>query len=54
MENLFKCFTKKELQKNKKELRAVEVIKRKDDQLYVKWKGYNSSFNRWVDKKDLV
>ena len=21
---------------------------------YVKWKGYNNSFNSWIDKKDLV
>ena len=30
------------------------MIKRKGDKLYVKWKGYNSSFNSWIDKKDLV
>ena len=22
--------------------------------LYVKWKGYDNSFNSWIDKKDLV
>ena len=21
---------------------------------YVKWKGYDNSFNSWIDKKDLV
>ena len=26
-------------------------IKRKGDKLYVKWKGYDSSFNSWTDKK---
>ena len=31
-----------------------KVIKKKDDKLYVKWKGYDSSFNSWIDKKDLV
>ena len=30
------------------------MIKRKGDKLYVKWKGYDSSFNSWNDKKDLV
>ena len=25
-----------------------------DDKLYVKWKGYDNSFNSWIDKKDLV
>ena len=28
-----------------------KVIKRKDDKLYIKWKGYNNSFNSWIDKK---
>ena len=48
-------FYKKELQKtNRKEFRVEKVIKRKGDKLYVKWKGYDSSFNSWIDKKDLV
>ena len=29
-------------------------IKRKEDKLYVKWKGYDNSFNSWIDKKDFV
>ena len=24
------------------------------DKLYVKWKGYDNSFNSWIDKKDIV
>ena len=48
-------FYKKESQKtNKKEFRVEKVIKRKDDKLYVKWKGYDSSFNSWIDKKDSI
>ena len=36
----------KELQKtNQKEFRIEKVIKRKGDKFYVKWKGYNNSFN---------
>ena len=36
---------KKELQKtNQKEFRVEKVIKRKGDELYFKWKGYDSSF----------
>ena len=27
------------------------MIKRKGDKLYVKWKGYDNSFNSWIDKK---
>ena len=46
---------KKELQKaNQKESRIEKVIKRKRNKLYVKWKGYNNSFNSWIDKKDLI
>ena len=30
-----------------------KVIKRKDDKLYIKWKGFDSSFNSWIDKKDM-
>ena len=45
-------FYKKELQKeNQKELRVEKAIKRKSDKRYVKWKGYDSSFNSWIDKK---
>ena len=48
-------FYQKELQKtNQKEFRVEKVIKRKGDKLYVKWKGYDSSFNSWIDKKDIV
>ena len=43
----------KELQKtNQKEFRFEKVIKRKDDKLLVKRKGYDNSFNSWIDKKD--
>ena len=48
-------FYEKELQKtNKEEFRIEKVIKRKGNKLYVKWKGYGSLFNSWIDKKDLV
>ena len=30
-----------------------KVIKRKGDKLYVKWKGYDNSFNSWIDKKKI-
>ena len=30
------------------------MVKRKDDKLYVKWKGYHSSFNGLMDKKHIV
>ena len=48
-------FYKTELQKTyQKEFRVEKVIKRKGDKLYVKWKGYDSSFNSWIDKKGIV
>ena len=44
-----------ELQKtNQEEFRIEKVIKKKGDKLYVRWKGCDSSFNSWIDKKDLV
>ena len=54
-EEIIGTFYEKELQKtNQKEFRIEKVIKRKGDKLHVKWKGYNSLFNSWVGKKDLV
>ena len=48
-------FYEKELQKtNQQEFRIEKVIKKKDDKIYVKWKGYDSSFNSWIDKKYLA
>ena len=45
----------KELQKtNQREFGVKKVIKRKGENVYVKWKGYDSSFNSWIDKKDIV
>ena len=46
-------FRKRECQKNQKELRVQKVIKRKSKKLYVKWKSCSSSFNSWIDKKDI-
>ena len=45
-------FYENELQEtNQKEFRFEKVIIRKGDKLYVKWTGYNNSFNSWIDKK---
>ena len=44
----------KELQKiDQQEFRRKKVINKKGDKLYVKWKGYDNSFNSWIDKKRL-
>ena len=48
-------FYEKELQKtNQKQFRIEKIRKRKGDKLYVKWKGYDNSFNSWINKKDIV
>ena len=48
-------FYEKKLQTtNQQEFRIEKVIKLKDNKLFVKWKGYDSSCNSWIDKKDLV
>ena len=54
-EEIVGTFYKNELQKtNQKEFRTEKVIKRKGDKLCVKWKGYDNSFNSWIDKKSIV
>ena len=54
-EEITGTFYEKELQKtNQEEFRIEKVIRRKGDKLYVKWKGYNNSFNSWTDKASLV
>ena len=41
-EEIFETLYEKELRKtNQKEFRVEKVINRKDDKLYVKWKGYD-------------
>ena len=45
-EAIIGSFYEKELQKtNQQGFRIGKVIRRKGDELYVKWKGYNNSFN---------
>ena len=54
-EEIVGSFYEKELRKTyPKEFRIKKVIKKKGDKLVVKWKGYNNSFDSWIDKKDLV
>ena len=54
-EEITGTFYEKELQRtSQEEFRTEKVIKRKGDNIYVKWKGYDNSFNSWIDKKDLV
>ena len=48
-------FYKKKLQKtNQKKFRVERIIKIKSNKQYVKWKGYDNSFNSWIDNKDIL
>ena len=48
-------FMKKNFKEIKqKEFRIEKVIKRRGNKLYIKWKGYDNSFNSWIDQKDVV
>ena len=48
-------FYEKELQNtNQQEYRIEKVIRKKRDKLYVKRKGYDNSFNSWINKKDIL
>ena len=54
-EEIIGTFYEKELQAtNQKEFRIEKVLKKKVYKLYVKWKGYDNSFNSLIDRKDLV
>ena len=54
-EEITGTFYEKELQKiDQQEFRIEKIIKKKGDKLYAKWKGYDNSFNSWIDKKDLA
>ena len=53
-EEIIGTFYEKELQKtNQQEFRIQKVVKRLGGKLYVKWNGYDGSFNSWIDK-DLI
>ena len=50
---LLEVFTKKNCKKLIKK-NLEKVIKRKGDKLYIKSKGYDDSFNSWINKEDIV
>ena len=50
-DEIIETFYEKELQNtNQQEFRIEKVIKRRGNKLHVKWKGYDSSLNSWIDK----
>ena len=55
MKKLSELFCEKQLEKtNQKELRIEKIIKREGDKQFVKWKGYDNSFNSSINKKYIV
>ena len=42
---------KKNCKTKQEEFRIEKVIKKKGNKLHVKCKGYDNSFNSWIDKK---
>ena len=51
-EEIIGTFYEKEMQKiDQQEFRIEKVIKKKGNKLYIKWKGYDNSFNSLIDKK---
>ena len=54
-EEIIGSLYEKELQKiNQKKFRIEKILKGKGDKLHVKWKGYDNSFNSWINEKDLL
>ena len=49
-----KVFMKKNCKKLVKKNSDQKNQLKKGDKLYLKWKGYDNSFNSWIDKKDLI
>ena len=54
-EKLDGTFYEQELQKTKQDdLYTIEkILKTNKNKVYVKWRGYDSSFNSWVNKYDI-
>ena len=55
-EKLKGSFYEQELQKKKQDdLYSIEkILKTKTNKIFVKWRGYDSSFNSWIDKNTLA
>ena len=54
-EEIVGTFYEKEWQEtNQEEFRIEKLMKRKENELYVKWKSCDGSFVSWIDRKDIV
>ena len=47
-------FYERELKNNYQKRFISEKVIKNADKLYVKGKGYDNSFNSWIDKKDTI
>ena len=47
-------YEKKFQKKNQTEFIVEKVIKEKGGKSYIKWKGYDNSFNSWIDEEDMI
>lgn len=50
------CFYNEELQlaKNPDIYLVEKILRRKGNKLFIKWFGYDSSYNSWINKSDIV
>ena len=53
-EEIIGTFYEKELQKTNQQEFTIEKVIKKGYKLCVKWKGYDISFNSWIDKTYLI
>ena len=54
-EKLQGTFYEQELQKTKQDLYTIEkILKTNKDKIYVKWRGYDNSFNSWINKNTVT
>ena len=53
-EEMLRNFYERELKKKIKKRLKLKSNEEIGNKLYVKWKGYDNSFNNWIDKKDIV
>ena len=55
VKKLVELFMKKNCKKsNQKEFRIEKVIKEKGNELYIRWKVFDNSFNSCTDKRNLT
>ena len=51
-EVIVRTFYENKLQKtNETSLELKKINKKRGDKLYIKWKGYDNSFNSWINDK---